>query len=133
MVKKAVQRGRSQRGGEAYSVRYVEPPSPARTKLADFFNILPGRLCRVPAKRAAQTSSWNPVGCSQREKLRGLGTSFDSLGLYEVGMRVEREGEAIESDPPPAGLEGFFATTRRLECEFYQFFSLSLYRAHGRF
>jgi len=40
MVKKVVQRGRSKRGGEAYSVRYVEPPSAARTKLADFFNIL---------------------------------------------------------------------------------------------
>ena len=40
MFKKAVQRGRSERGGEAYSVRYVEPPSDARTKLADFFNIL---------------------------------------------------------------------------------------------
>ena len=40
MFKKAVQRGRSERGGEAYSVRYVEPPSDARTKLADFFNSL---------------------------------------------------------------------------------------------
>jgi len=40
MVKKAVQRGHSKRGGEVYSVRYVEPPSAARTKLADFFNIL---------------------------------------------------------------------------------------------
>ncbi len=40
MIKKAVQRGRSKRGGEAYSVRYVEPPSAARTKLAGFFNIL---------------------------------------------------------------------------------------------
>ena len=40
MVKKAVQRGRSERGGEAYSLSYVEPLSDARTKLADFFNIL---------------------------------------------------------------------------------------------
>jgi len=40
MVKKAVQRGRSKRGGEAYSAWYVEPPNVARTKLADFFNIL---------------------------------------------------------------------------------------------
>jgi hypothetical protein len=40
MFKKAVQRGRSERGDEAYSFRYVEPPSEARTKLADFFNIL---------------------------------------------------------------------------------------------
>ncbi len=48
MVKKAVQRGRSKRGGQGYSVRYVEPQSAARTKLVDpsamlracFFNIL---------------------------------------------------------------------------------------------
>jgi hypothetical protein len=40
MVKKAVQRGRSERGGDAYSLPYVEPLDDARTKLADFFNIL---------------------------------------------------------------------------------------------
>jgi hypothetical protein len=55
MFKKAVQRGRSERGGEAYSFPYVEPLSDVRTKLGakrvstrwgwagvkgDFFNIL---------------------------------------------------------------------------------------------
>jgi len=40
MFKKAVQRGRSERGTEAYAFRYVEVPSDARTKLVDFFNIL---------------------------------------------------------------------------------------------
>jgi hypothetical protein len=40
MFKKAVQQGRSERGGEAYFVLYVEPLSDARTKLEDFFNIL---------------------------------------------------------------------------------------------
>jgi hypothetical protein len=40
MLKKAVQRGRSERGGEAYPLRYVESLSDARTKLADFFSIL---------------------------------------------------------------------------------------------
>jgi len=39
-VQKAVRRGRSEQRGEAYSVPYVEPLSDARTKLADFFNIL---------------------------------------------------------------------------------------------
>ena len=38
----AVQRGRSEHRGEAYSVPYVEPLSDARTKLADFFSILLG-------------------------------------------------------------------------------------------
>jgi len=36
----AVQRGRSERSGEAYIEPYVEPLSDARTKLADIFNIL---------------------------------------------------------------------------------------------
>ena len=36
----AVQQGRSTRRGDAYSVRYVEPLSTARTPLADFFSIL---------------------------------------------------------------------------------------------
>jgi len=40
MFKKAAQRGRSERGPEAYPFRYVEGPSEARTKLEAFFNIL---------------------------------------------------------------------------------------------
>ena len=45
MFKKAVQRGRSERGDEAYSFPYVEPLSDAitrraGTRLADFLNIL---------------------------------------------------------------------------------------------
>ena len=40
MLKKAVQQGRSERRGEAYSELYVEPLSDARTTLADFFSIL---------------------------------------------------------------------------------------------
>jgi hypothetical protein len=40
MLKKAGQQGRSKRRGEAYSVRYGEPLSEARTPLTDFFSIL---------------------------------------------------------------------------------------------
>jgi hypothetical protein len=40
MLKKFAQQGRSERRGDAYSVRYVEPLSKARTLLADFFSIL---------------------------------------------------------------------------------------------
>ena len=40
MVKKAVQRGRSEQRGESYSEPYGEPLREARTKLAAFFNIL---------------------------------------------------------------------------------------------
>ncbi|CAI4033262.1 hypothetical protein DNFV4_03698 [Nitrospira tepida] len=41
MFKKTVQRGRSKQRNEAYSFRYVEFLSVARTKLAGFFNVLP--------------------------------------------------------------------------------------------
>ena len=47
MLKMAVQRGRSERRGEAYPQGYVEPLSDARTKLADFFSILLVFLRRV--------------------------------------------------------------------------------------
>ena len=40
MFKKVAQRGRSERGTEAYFFRYVEVPNDARTKLEAFFNIL---------------------------------------------------------------------------------------------
>jgi len=40
----AVQRGRSKRSGDAYSLLYVEPLSDARTKLADFLNSLLGYM-----------------------------------------------------------------------------------------
>lgn len=42
MFKQTIQRGRSERKGEAYVGSYVEPLSDARTKLMDFFNILLG-------------------------------------------------------------------------------------------
>jgi hypothetical protein len=40
LIKKSVQRGRSERRGEAYIVSYVEPVSDARTTLAGFFSSL---------------------------------------------------------------------------------------------
>jgi hypothetical protein len=48
----AVQRGRSERRGESYSVPYVEPLSDARTKLADFFSILLGGNIRIGGRCA---------------------------------------------------------------------------------
>jgi len=40
LFRKAVQQGRSERRGEAYSLPYVEPLSEARTPLAGFVNSL---------------------------------------------------------------------------------------------
>ena len=44
LFSKAVQQGRSERRGDAYSVQYVEPLSDARTPLADFVNCLLDRI-----------------------------------------------------------------------------------------
>ena len=62
MLKKVDQQGRSKRRGEAYSVRYGEPLSEARTKLADFFSILLG-LHRGGLKAADELCD---VGCGQK-------------------------------------------------------------------
>jgi hypothetical protein len=40
LFRKAVQQGRSEQRGDAYSVQYVEPLSDARTPLAGFVNSL---------------------------------------------------------------------------------------------
>jgi len=99
MVKKAVQRGRSKRGGEAYSVRYVEPPSAARTKLADFFNILLG--ANIDSNEATESETWTllaiteatvPVGTRSIEFIllgeKGAAGSFTDAGVDDVGARL---------------------------------------------
>ena len=48
----AVQQGRSERRGEAYSELYVEPLREAKTPLADFFSIL---LERCDHERSARS------------------------------------------------------------------------------
>jgi len=55
MLKKSVQQGRSKRSGDAYSVRYGEPLSEARTPLADFFNTL--------LEVRSSTSHHQQIGC----------------------------------------------------------------------
>jgi hypothetical protein len=62
MFKKAVRRGRSERRVEAYSLRYVEALSDARTKLADFFNTL-----LQPAQRRDQPPGQDEEGDDQRD------------------------------------------------------------------
>jgi hypothetical protein len=51
----AVQQGRSERSGEAYSAPYGEPRSDARTPLADFFSILLAAIC---------PTLYNPLLCA---------------------------------------------------------------------
>ena len=55
MFKMAVQRGRSQRRGESYFFTYDEPLSAARTKLADFFNILLEVIALTTARVSRRT------------------------------------------------------------------------------
>ncbi len=60
MVKKAVQRGRSEQRGESYSAPYGEPLRDARTKLATFFNILLVGL--LPVAGPASLTAERPPG-----------------------------------------------------------------------
>ncbi len=62
MIKKLVQRGRSERGGEAYVACYVEPLSDARTKLAGFFIILQRKRLMRNTRRISRLSAPNNVG-----------------------------------------------------------------------
>ena len=66
----AVQRGRSERRGEAYSVPYVEPLSDARTKLADFFSILLVEYDRFPAIHEHAMFDMPPHGAGQHDFLQ---------------------------------------------------------------
>jgi hypothetical protein len=59
MFKKAVQQGRSERKAEAYSVRYVEALSEARTPLEDFFNILLETNCPGPKRDPVSRNQGN--------------------------------------------------------------------------
>jgi hypothetical protein len=56
MLKRFVQQGRSERRGEAYSFRYVEPLSAARTLLANLFSIR-------PRQRSKSCASLTDLGC----------------------------------------------------------------------
>ncbi len=66
MLKKAVQRGRSERGGEAYPCGTLSLLSDARTKLADFFSILLGKSCDV---RLRDSPIPNPISANVRLRL----------------------------------------------------------------
>ena len=79
LFKKAVQQGRSERRGEAYSPLYVELLSDARTTLADFFNSL-------------------LVMCQDIERhCVGLAVKILEQGIFEdlvVGGRGHEQGQA---------------------------------------
>jgi hypothetical protein len=78
MRKKAVQQGRNERRGEAYSVPYVEPLNDARTPLADFLRILLEILCvvrpteQVPSCEQSEDEQSFLAGFVYRLKSRGL-------------------------------------------------------------
>src|SRR5215475_3165065 len=98
MFKKPVQRGHSERRGEAYSFLYVEPLSDARTKLADFFNILIGllHLIRIPPY-PAQTMNPSDLTLEQlKELVRGLVDDRlrELLGDPDLGLQL---GEGLRT------------------------------------
>ncbi len=84
-VQKSVQRGRSKRGGQGYSVRYVEPPSAARTKLADFFNILLRNYGREV--RSYQNKSVEKIG-NLLEQAQAEAAPFNELSLSPTHPQI---------------------------------------------
>ena len=118
----ANQRGRSQRGGEAYSFSYVEPLSAARTKLADIFNsllFLAGFTCRnvqikdPPALRAAQSHGvLKHVHLSDRHGPRMLDDAPVEHRHGFVTGRLDRIVRSIHHD----GHAGDYLIDRHMVC-----------------
>jgi len=88
----AVQQGRSEQGGEAYSILYVEPLSDARTPLADFFSILLTRLLcqdveshliRLVVEVCEQGGFEDGVVGDSRQKQGHAGPEFQIVGVGE--------------------------------------------------
>ena len=86
MFKKAVQRGRSERRGEAYSLPYVEPLSDVRTKLADFFNIL---LIRSNSKLLySHGKGSGESGCRDLYPSKGVGRKAACFHFDRYAIRI---------------------------------------------
>ena len=96
MVKKVVQRGRSNVRRRGVPLRYVEPRSDARTKPAAFFTILSARIIHECRREAFETEArrgcshvrptqayWQSVEEAEREKLRRAIGSDDGAGIHE--------------------------------------------------
>ena len=92
MLKKAVQQGRSKRRGDAYSVRYVELLSDARTKLADFFSILLGYSRTSPTERTSEPEEvlnrqrLCPASRSNIQSLQCLGNRMKFMPFVSQGI-----------------------------------------------
>ena len=78
LFRKAVQQGRSERRGDAYSVPYVEPLSDARTMLADFVN----SLLAAPLNQRESREVPPRMLCRAIVRIGG----FPLLKLYESSM-----------------------------------------------
>ena len=102
MLKKAVQQGRSERGGGSRTLRYVELLSEARTPLADFFSILLGE----PAfrTRGGFFCCLTLSGC-QGEELFALptGANFEVGSSLVVDMGGQEQLQRIISDRAAVG------------------------------
>ena len=105
MLKTVVQRGRSERGAEAYIRRYVEGRSDTRTKLADVFSI----LLNGAADRVVQTEILDLRICAAERTSRIFGAAdFAELHVERVvDHKLIRDGFA---DP-----ENFLDRFRGLE------------------
>ncbi len=79
----AVQRGRSERRGESYSVTYVEPLSDARTKLADFFSILLVQRIQVAGGAGDIDPGCMKLKESRHEIFSGAGRCRETVGQFK--------------------------------------------------
>jgi hypothetical protein len=121
MFKKALQQGRNERRGEAYSAPYVEPLSDARTTLETFFNILLGQSRGVRQAPSTDHRQCHPVSRPIRYQRRIGNRRYVtwSLALTDAGTPcrlLDRRGRLVGAWPAAraAGRRGRHARGDRL-------------------
>ena len=94
MLKKAAQQGRSKLRGDAYSVRYGEPLSEARTPLADFFSILLGPGFD-PGSSSSHTLHWCRTFYTQPTLARIIHERFCCNRRFAAATSLRRAGSPL--------------------------------------
>ena len=113
MFKKVVQRGRSKRRGEAYVFRYVESLNAARTKLADFFNILlvDSRIPHILSRKRQVPHS------NRRRAVDSTDRRFPSKSAarHFVWDQLAKQGLAAFPFPPQGRIPNFVGARKAAE------------------
>jgi uncharacterized protein DUF5069 len=123
MVKKAVRQGRSKRRREAYSFRYVECLSDARTKLADFFTI-PAMDLRKAFPRSMRAKLAGYVHLARMiDKCRAVLAGTEGEYIYPcpmderlmdfAGITSDQFTAAVKANPTDEGITTWFRRVAR--------------------